>query len=173
MFLAKTPIEVPEDAELIITMYHKSRFTDHNVGNFKIYYTENTDVTLDGGLSMPQEVVVALIKETNTMKPKERKTLDKYFREKVLNPVSIAKSNLERSKKAKDTFMTKVPSTMIMKEKSAPKEAFILNRGEYDQPTDKVARALPAVLPALPEGSSNDRLGLAQWLVSGGSSAYR
>ena len=42
-----------------------------------------------------------------------------------------------------------------------------INRGEYDQPTDKVARALPAVLPALPEGASNDRLGLAQWLVSG------
>ena len=27
--------------------------------------------------------------------------------------------------------------------------------------------ALPVVLPALPEGASNDRLGLAQWLVSG------
>ena len=62
MFLAKTPIQVPEDAELIVTMYHKSRFTDHNVGNFKIHYTENTDVTLDGGSNMPQEVVAALIK---------------------------------------------------------------------------------------------------------------
>ena len=54
-----------------------------------------------------------------------------------------------------------------MKEKASPKDAFILNRGEYDQPTEKVARALPAVLPALPEGAPNDRLGLAQWLVSG------
>ena len=167
MFLTKTPIEVPEDAELVITMYHKSRFTDHNVGNFKIHYTENTDVTLDGGSSMPVEVVNALKKEPNALKPEERKTVDRYFREKVPNPISIAKSNLEKSKKAKDTFMAKVPSTMIMKEKSAPKEAFILNRGEYDQPTKKVSRALPAVLPPLPEGASNDRLGLAQWLVSG------
>ena len=63
--------------------------------------------------------------------------------------------------------MAKVPSTMIMKEKASPKDAFILNRGEYDQPTEKVARSLPAVLPALPEGAPNDRLGLAQWLVSG------
>jgi molybdopterin-guanine dinucleotide biosynthesis protein len=167
MFLAKTPIQVPEDAELIVTMYHKSRFTDHNVGNFKIHYTENTEVTLDGGSSMPTEVVNALKKEPNALKPEERKTLDKYFRDKVPNPVSIAKSNLERSKKAKDSLMAKVPSTMIMKEKASPKDAFILNRGEYDQPTDKVARSLPAVLPALPEGASNDRLGLAQWLVSG------
>jgi hypothetical protein len=63
--------------------------------------------------------------------------------------------------------MAKVPSTMIMKEKASPKDAFILNRGEYDQPTEKVARSLPAVLPALPEGAPNNRLGLAQWLVSG------
>ena len=167
MFLAKSPIDVPEDAELVITMYHKSSFTDHNIGNFKIYYAENTEVTLDGRSSMPVEIVNALKKESNTLEPEERKTLDKYFREKIPNPVSIAKSNLEKSKKAKDTFMGKVPSTMIMKEKSAPKEAFILNRGEYDQPTDKVARSLPAVLPPLPEGASNDRLGLAQWLVSG------
>ena len=103
MFLAKTPIEVPDDAELIVTMYHNSRFTDHNVGNFKIHYTENTDVTLDGGLSIPQGVAAALKKESNTLKPEEQKTLEKYFREKVLNPVSIAKSNLEKSKKAKDT----------------------------------------------------------------------
>jgi hypothetical protein len=35
---------------------------------------------------------------------------------------------------------------------------------------EKVGRALPAVLPPLPEGQPNDRLGLARWLVSAGSS---
>ena len=167
MFLAKSPIDVPEDAELIITMYHKSSFTDHNIGNFKIYYAENTEVTMDGGSSMPKGVISVLEKEPNALNAAERKALQQYFREKVPNPVSIAKSNLEKSKKAKDAFMAKVPSTMIMKEKTKPKVAFILNRGEYDQPAEKVTRALPAVLPSLPKGSSNDRLGLAQWLVSG------
>ena len=167
MFLAKSPIDVPEDAELIITMYHKSSFTDHNIGNFKIYYADYTEVTLDGGSSMPKGVIAALEKEPNALNAAERKALQQYFREKVPNPVSIAKSNLEKSKKAKDAFMAKVPSTMIMKEKTKPKAAFILNRGEYDQPAEEVTRALPAVLPPLPKGSSNDRLGLAQWLVSG------
>ena len=56
---------------------------------------------------------------------------------------------------------------MVMKERATPKDAFILNRGEYDQPTEKVGRALPAVLPPLPEGEPVNRLGLARWLVSG------
>jgi hypothetical protein len=54
---------------------------------------------------------------------------------------------------------------MVMKE-TKPREAFILTRGEYDRPTDKVERATPAFLPPLPEGASNDRLGFAQWVVS-------
>jgi hypothetical protein len=54
-----------------------------------------------------------------------------------------------------------------MKEIAQPRPAFILGRGEYDKPGDAVSRALPAVLPPLPEGANNDRLGMAKWLVSG------
>ncbi|KAB2645420.1 MAG: DUF1553 domain-containing protein [Verrucomicrobia bacterium] len=56
---------------------------------------------------------------------------------------------------------------MIFQERAQPREAFILKRGEYDQPGEKVPRGLPAVLPPLPAGAPNNRLGLAQWLVSG------
>jgi hypothetical protein len=40
-----------------------------------------------------------------------------------------------------------------------------LKRGEYDQPGEEVTRALPAVLPPLPAGAPQNRLGLAQWLT--------
>jgi Protein of unknown function (DUF1553) len=56
---------------------------------------------------------------------------------------------------------------MVMKERPEPRDAFILTRGEYDKPGEKVPRILPAALPPLPPGASNDRLGLARWLVSG------
>jgi hypothetical protein len=58
-------------------------------------------------------------------------------------------------------------SSMVMKEIAQPRPAFILGRGEYDKPGDAVSRALPAVLPPLPEGANHDRLGMAKWLVSG------
>ena len=45
-------------------------------------------------------------------------------------------------------------------------EAFLLKRGQYDQPGAPVVRAVPAVLPPLPPSPTTNRLDLARWLVS-------
>ena len=57
------------------------------------------------------------------------------------------------------------PTVMVMQELSPPTPTFVLDRGEYDKPGERVERGLPASLPPLPAGASNDRLGFAQWLV--------
>jgi len=61
-----------------------------------------------------------------------------------------------------------VPRAMVMSEMPAPRETFVMKRGAYDQPdTDRrVARGVPRVLGAMPEGAPANRLGLARWLVS-------
>src|SRR5262249_8313416 len=61
-----------------------------------------------------------------------------------------------------------IPKTMVMKELSKPRETFVLARGQYDKPDKKrpVKRGIPAALGKLPEDAPQDRLGLAQWLVS-------
>jgi hypothetical protein len=46
-----------------------------------------------------------------------------------------------------------------------PKASFILVRGRYDQPGERVGPGVPACLPALSEGASRNRLGLARWIV--------
>jgi hypothetical protein len=97
----------------------------------------------------------------------ERKKLEQFFKSNDRNPVSQGQKQVAQAKKALDNFKNTLPSTMVMKERATPKDAFILNRGEYDQPTEKVGRKLPAVLPPLPEGEPVNRLGLARWLVSG------
>ena len=63
--------------------------------------------------------------------------------------------------------MDKVPSTLVMQERKTPRDAHILHRGEYDQKREKVGRALPAALPPLPKDAPMNRLGFAQWLVTG------
>jgi uncharacterized protein DUF1553 len=55
-----------------------------------------------------------------------------------------------------------------MKELGEPRKTYVLMRGEYDRP-DKaraVARGVPAALGRLPAGAPDNRLGLAQWLVT-------
>lgn len=62
-----------------------------------------------------------------------------------------------------------MPTTLVMKEKKLPEPAFLLKRGEYDQP-DKdlgpVPRAVPSFLPPMPVSAPLDRLGFAQWLCA-------
>ncbi|NBV55358.1 MAG: DUF1553 domain-containing protein, partial [Verrucomicrobia bacterium] len=69
--------------------------------------------------------------------------------------------------KAKEAAGMAGLEVMVMKERATPKDAFVLNRGEYDKPGEKVERKLPAVLPPLPAGEPNNRLGFARWLVNG------
>jgi len=71
-----------------------------------------------------------------------------------------------------DTSMieSQIPSTIIFNDRSKPREAFIMKRGQYDQKGDSVAPGTPAVLPALSKPVEQERLtrlDLAKWLVSG------
>ncbi|MCB1208167.1 MAG: PSD1 domain-containing protein [Verrucomicrobiales bacterium] len=55
--------------------------------------------------------------------------------------------------------------TMVMDMAAKPRDTFILNRGDYAQPTTKVSTGTIAALPPMPDGASADRLGLAQWIT--------
>ena len=55
-------------------------------------------------------------------------------------------------------------NVMVMND-SAPKTTFILNRGEYDQPTDSVIPSTPETIFAFSDELPKNRLGLANWLT--------
>ena len=63
--------------------------------------------------------------------------------------------NLEKNTKIK---------VMVMND-SAPKTTFVLNRGEYDQPTDSVEPNTPETIYPFPKGLPKNRLGLAEWIT--------
>ncbi len=58
-----------------------------------------------------------------------------------------------------------ITSVMVMEEMKKPRDTFILGRGQYDNPGEKVTPGVPAFLPPLQPGSPPNRLALAQWLV--------
>ena len=59
-----------------------------------------------------------------------------------------------------------IPTTLVMEEQKEMRPTFILMRGAYDKPGEKVVAATPAALPALAADLPRNRLGLAKWLVS-------
>ena len=57
------------------------------------------------------------------------------------------------------------PTVMVMQERTTPRETFILDRGAYDSPTERVEPGVPALFPGLRNGAPANRLEFARWLV--------
>jgi hypothetical protein len=59
-----------------------------------------------------------------------------------------------------------VSTAMVMLEMPQPRKAFVLKRGQYDQPADEVQPGTPASLPPFPTEAPRNRLGLSRWLLA-------
>lgn len=63
----------------------------------------------------------------------------------------------------------RIPGTFTFADMAQPRDAFVMERGQYDKPGVKVEPKVPAIFPqiVLPEGRTRaNRLDLARWLVS-------
>ena len=83
----------------------------------------------------------------------------------TLGPLTREKAALE---KKKADVNKNVAITFIMADLPKARESFVMIRGQYDNPGEKVSRGVPAFLPTLPpkpEDGDYNRLDLADWLV--------
>ncbi len=120
--------------------------------------------------SLPAEIKPIVMIESPKRSDAQQKQLLGYFIEHVCSTSRsifdpLHKSIADSQKKVTDTEKG-AATTLVYREKKEPKPAHILNRGEYDQPLGVVPRAVPAVLPPLPDDAPANRLGLARWLTS-------
>jgi hypothetical protein len=106
--------------------------------------------------------IVAIPSDRRT--PKQQAKLTAYYNEQNL-PEALR--DLRRLRAERETLWESVPTSMVMEEMPKPRDSFVLVRGQYDKPGDKVGPGTPAALPALAPGVKNNRLALAKWLVDG------
>jgi hypothetical protein len=84
--------------------------------------------------------------------------------------ISAVTAKLERLRSEANTLTKNIPTTMVMQDSEKPRPAFVLVRGEYDQPGDEVTSGF-LTFPSGDESSgsesppSTNRLDLARWLV--------
>ena len=62
-------------------------------------------------------------------------------------------------------LLTAQPEVMVMEELREPRPSFILDRGIYSAPTERVTPNTPSRILEYPENLPENRMGLAQWLM--------
>ena len=101
----------------------------------------------------------------------QSKTLRDYYVEYVFADTREVFDPLHAQLKTAQAEIKKtqeqVPFQLVSVELKEPRPAHMLIRGEFNKPGDKVERDVPEVFPGLPEDAPRNRLGLAQWLVTG------
>jgi hypothetical protein len=95
----------------------------------------------------------------------QKELLKRHYVEQV-DPVSrILTVELGQVAKEQSDLEKVFPATMVMQEMPTPRQAFVLNRGQYDQPGAAIGPGVPVSLPPFPAEAPNNRLGLAKWLI--------
>jgi hypothetical protein len=140
-----------------------SEYEGAGVGRFRISVTDSEYPEV-----MPSEVAEILRTPSAARKAEDAATLSKYF---VTHPLRRRAANevvmqLEAERRG---IENKIPSTMVMSEMATPRDSFVLLRGAYDKPGEKVGPAVPSFLPPMPADAPRNRLGLARWLVDAGN----
>jgi hypothetical protein len=123
-----------------------------------------------GGVALPKPLQALVKLDPNKRNTNQNKELRDYFIEHVYAETRATFAPLHRqlvaAEKERDRLDKQLPATLVFKERSEPKPAFVLKRGEYDQRGEQVGRDTPAFLPPLSAQAPRNRLGLAQWLVA-------
>jgi len=117
---------------------------------------------IDDGTNVPDDVHEILDVPTDSRTSEQADRIRAYHAEvgDVLAPLRHRLASLRE----RLDFMTQPHEVMVM-DTGAKRKTFILNRGQYDQPTEAVEPGVPAALPPLPADAPSNRLGLAHWLV--------
>ncbi len=136
----------------------------HNLiaGKYRLYAVTGHD----DGTNIPADIqeILAVARDTRTAAERER--LQTYYSSVApeLSNIRFQIENLQQRLRE----MTEAFEVMVMNAAEKPRETFILRRGQYDQPTEKVEPGTPLCLPPLADDAPANRLGLAQWLVQPG-----
>jgi hypothetical protein len=118
----------------------------------------------DDGTDLPDSVLSALQTDALERTTEQAELLWSYC---SLHTTDLERDRIELANlRERISVLTEAFFTMVMDVAAKPRDTYILNRGDYSQPTERVEAGTPESLPAMDQNSPRNRLGLAKWLVS-------
>ncbi len=119
---------------------------------------------------IPAEIQKILDLEPEKQTEDQHRKIEEYYLQNVhpehADSFAKIRKDIDDTKKALADVEKSIPSTLVMEDRTEPRQAHVLERGQYTEKRDAVSSAVPQWIAPLPEGAPNNRLGLASWLVS-------
>ena len=168
VFTFAEPVNINQGDILQVSLAHKSEEPEHAIGRFRLSTTDQEQASLSIDSGLPSDVLKTLHTKAADRTSKEQTVLTLYHAS-VAPEIAPIREKLKEAKnkldKFEDAFTTNV---MVMEEMTELRPTHVLERGLYNKPGEQVTADVPGeMLGALPPNALKNRLGLAQWLVSG------
>ncbi|MEP3833385.1 PSD1 and planctomycete cytochrome C domain-containing protein [Rhodopirellula bahusiensis] len=168
-FLLQEPIPADAEQPTKLTLRFDSSFANHVIGKLQIERSTSATDLPKRVTGLNQKLKDILLKPDEDRTKADRKQLLTHYR-KIDPPLKAAQQQFSA---ADDALMQKtgprVPVMVMRERESDPQPAYLLDRGQYDQPVkdDPLPRGVPsALLPSSDARQPEDRLELARWMVS-------
>ncbi|MGP1994356.1 PSD1 and planctomycete cytochrome C domain-containing protein [Zobellia laminariae] len=100
-----------------------------------------------------------------TLTDKDKEQLEKYYLFNYSKTYNEAVVALKNDRKVLVDSIEPIKQIMVMKERETPRQSYILDRGNYDSPTDSVFPNVPTEIFPIDGSLPKNRLGLAKWIT--------
>lgn len=100
-----------------------------------------------------------------TLTDEDKEQLEKYYLFNYSKTYNEAVVALKNDRKVLVDSIEPIKQIMVMKERETPRQSYILDRGNYDSPTDSVFPNVPTEIFPIDGSLPKNRLGLAKWIT--------
>ncbi len=157
VFTFAEPLDVAAalDVEMLFERHYAC-----GIGRFRLSVTD--EVPSADAARYPPAIEAALAVPAAERSEAQRQVLLKHFLS-MTPELAVQTRAIEGLRRR----LPKDPTTLVLRERPAdePRPTFVHKRGEYLQPTERVAPGTFAFLPPLSTAETPDRLAMARWLV--------
>ena len=166
------PVEILRD-HLYKDILHRSQWGDFDVGGIELALAGRfRDSGFKNGLIDELKVFdrcltpfeVKKVASVSNASPTEA-DLFAYYLQRVDPTYRAALAELRMLRDEESTLVNDVREIMAMREMAERRPTYLLKRGAYDAPADRVEPGTPEKIFAMPADLPPNRLGLARWMV--------
>jgi hypothetical protein len=145
---------------------HDETLQDVSVDELRVYDRRLTafEVAALAGTEDPIGDVLRRLDAERT--DSERAALADYYTVRVAPRFAALFKALTAVRGKENNILTSLPEVMAMRELPKPRPTFVLARGAYDAPTERVTPGTPRAVGDFPANLPQNRLGLARWLLN-------